>query len=148
MRRAVVLLVVAAAAVLALAGGMALAASVSCTDAGSAPGDCLGTREPDTITGSAGIDRIAGMEGNDIIDGGASSDEIYGDEGNDTITDASDTGDGDLIYGDQGNDTIDVQEGDEFTDAVNCGPGTKDKVFFDEGFDTVTGCEKKNPQMM
>ncbi len=27
----------------------------------------------------------------------------------------------------------------------NCGPGKKDKVFFDEGFDTVTGCEKKNP---
>jgi hypothetical protein len=39
-----------------------------------------------------------------------------------------------------------VQEGDdEHSDVVNCGPGTKDKVFFDEGFDTVTGCEKKNP---
>jgi Ca2+-binding RTX toxin-like protein len=87
------------------------------------------------------------MEGNDIITAGVFHDDIYGDEGNDTITDNNaPSSDVDFIYGDEGNDTIDVQEGDdEHSDVVNCGPGTKDKVFFDEGFDTVTGCEKKNP---
>ena len=120
MRRAILLLVLVAA-VLALTGGAVLAVDKTCFGS-----DCVGTRGADKITSSSnGPNNIAGMEGNDIITSGVFHDEIYGDEGN---------------------DTIDVQEGDEFPDMVNCVPGTKDKVFFDEGFDTVTGCEKKNSQ--
>jgi Ca2+-binding RTX toxin-like protein len=120
MRRAILLLVLVAA-VLALSGGAVLAVDKTCFGS-----DCVGTRGADKITSSSnGPNNIAGMEGNDIITSGVFHDGIYGDEGN---------------------DTIDVQEGDEFPDMVNCVPGTKDKVFFDEGFDTVTGCEKKNSQ--
>jgi Ca2+-binding RTX toxin-like protein len=120
MRRAILLLMLVAA-VLALTGGAVLAVDKTCFGS-----DCVGTRGADKITSSSnGPNNIAGMEGNDIITSGVFHDGIYGDEGN---------------------DTIDVQEGDEFPDMVNCVPGTKDKVFFDEGFDTVTGCEKKNSQ--
>jgi Ca2+-binding RTX toxin-like protein len=118
------------AALLALAAGVASALNKTCLGAvgsgGTLAPDCLGTREADTLTaGDDNSHNIAGMEGNDIITGGGFHDNIYGDEGN---------------------DSIDVQDGDQFEDVVNCGPGKKDTVFFDEGFDTVTGCEKKNPQ--
>jgi Ca2+-binding RTX toxin-like protein len=143
MRRAVVLLVVAAAALLLAAG------AVWALDRTCGGGDCVGDRLDDTITGSTIKDRIAAMEGDDTIVGSGGSDEIYGDEGNDTINDASSTGtnheDNDLIYGDEGNDVIDVREGNFFADLVFCGPGRKDKVFFDVGSDIVRGCEQKNP---
>jgi Ca2+-binding RTX toxin-like protein len=133
--RRVVLLLVVAAAVLAMAGGVVSAALVCA-------GDCVGTRQDDTLTGSTNPDRIAGMEGRDTIDGGAQNDEIYGDEGNDTIKDVLNAADNDFIYGDEGNDTINVQENDVGIDTVNCGPGTKDKVFFDTNFDTINqNCE-------
>jgi Ca2+-binding RTX toxin-like protein len=138
MRRALLLLVVAAA-VLAVAAG-AVSAALVCT------GDCVGTREDDTITGTTNPDRIAGMEGNDIISGGAQGDEIYGDEGNDTIEDGTTDTDTDFIYGDEGNDLIDVQEGVGGADTVFCGSGTKDKVFFDQGSDIIAkNCEIRNP---
>ena len=113
MRRAV-LLVVVAAAVLALAGGMVLAESKTCATL-----DCVGTREADTMTGRDNAsDRIAGMEGDDQIDGGESSDTLYGDEGNDTIH-------------------LNEFNGAAASDTVNCRPGTKDRVFFDKGVDTI-----------
>jgi Ca2+-binding RTX toxin-like protein len=143
MKRAVVLLVVVAA-VLAMAGGVALALDKGCT-----AGDCVGTREADTLTGSTSVDRIVGMEGNDTITQPADfadNDEMYGDEGNDTITDNAAVGDNDKIWGDEGNDTINVREGNIFDDIVNCGPGKKDKVFFDQGNDIIANnCELKNP---
>jgi Ca2+-binding RTX toxin-like protein len=131
MRRAVLLLVVTAV-VLALAAEVASAVNKSCfgSTLGALTPDCVGTREADTLTaGDGNYHRIAAMEGNDIITGGESQDDIYGDEGN---------------------DTIDVQEGgSNHADTVNCGPGKKDRVFFDQGgvgvADTVTGCEIKNP---
>jgi hypothetical protein len=55
MKRTVLLLV---AAVLAMSGGMALALSKNCL-----AGDCIGTREADTLTGSDNADQMAGMEG-------------------------------------------------------------------------------------
>src|SRR5215211_949448 len=118
--RRVLLLLVVVAVVLAVAAGMAWAVSITCPTSG----DCIGSREADTLTGGSGFQRIAGLEGSDIISGGGLSDEIHGDEAN---------------------DTTDVQEGDGSVDTVFCGPGIKDKVFFDQGFDTVTGCKKKNP---
>lgn len=118
MRRALLLLVVAAA-LLAVVAGAVLAEAKTCT-----PGDCVGTRGADTLTGtgnSFSINRIAGLEGNDTITGDDTSHTIYGDEDN---------------------DTIDVEENNFGADTVNCGPGTKDKVFFDKGLDTVSrNCE-------
>ena len=112
-----VLLVVVAAAVLALAGGMVLAESKTCATL-----DCVGAREADTIAGRDNAsDRIAGMEGDDQIDGGGSGDTLYGDECNDTIHLNE-------FYGAAAGDT------------VNCGPGTKDGGFFDKGVGTIHKC--------
>jgi Ca2+-binding RTX toxin-like protein len=101
----------------------------------------------DTLTaGDDNSHNIVGMEGDDIITGGGASDKIYGDEGNDSITDNEDSIDLDLIYGDEGNDTINVQEGRTGEDTVNCGPGAKERVFFDRGTDTISHtCEIRNP---
>jgi len=145
-RRTTLLLATAfvGAAVLALASGTASTDTVGCDG-----GDCLGTRDADTILGSSAVDLIAGMEGNDSIDGQGGSDQIYGDEGNDTIRDDSGSPDFDTIYGDEGNDTIFVAEGNGATaaDTVDCGPGSKDRVSFDQGIDTIAkNCEIKNPQ--
>ena len=157
MKRQIVLLLVVAVAMLAMAGGVAVALSKGCSG-----GDCVGSREADTITGSTGTDVVALLEGNDTYTDAenGNSDEIYGDEGNDTITDNASSGenggDRDIIYGDEGNDTINVREDEDgdfqdpisgrmLGDTVDCGQGKKDKVFFDEGVDTVTRCEIKNP---
>jgi Ca2+-binding RTX toxin-like protein len=60
-------------------------------------------------------------------------DKIYGDEGNDFITDNEDVPDLDIIWGDEGDDIIRVREGNGVGDTVHCGPGAKEKVFFDRG---------------
>ena len=100
---------------------MVLAESKTCATL-----DCVDTRGADTMTGRDNAsDRIAGMEGDYQIDGGGGSDTLYGDEGNGTIRDDS--------------DALDV-------DTVNCGPGTKDRVFFDKGVDTIhKSCEIRKP---
>jgi Ca2+-binding RTX toxin-like protein len=124
MRRAVLLLVVAAA-VLALAGGMVWAEDKICTGTG---GDCVGTREADNVSGSNSSDRVALLEGND------------------SITQPPVFNDNDTMYGDEGNDTINVEDA-AGPDTVNCGPGKRDKVFFNEDEDTISrNCEIKNPQ--
>jgi Ca2+-binding RTX toxin-like protein len=155
MSRQIVLSLAVAMAVLATAGGVALALNKTYLGAvgsgGTLAPDCVGTREADTLT--AGDDNthiIAGLEGNDIITGGGFHDTIYGDEGDGTINDNTGPGPGaaddiDVIYGDEGNDTIDVRENEAGRDIVDCGPGKKDKVFFDVGADSVTRCEIKNP---
>src|SRR5215211_6031758 len=98
--RRVLLLLVVVAVVLAVAAGMAWAVSITCPTSG----DCIGSREADTLTGGSGFQRIAGLEDSDIISGGGLSDEIHGDEANDTIEDGSATEfDADLIYGDEAN---------------------------------------------
>ena len=135
MKRRTVLLLAAVGVVLLLASGVALAVNKGCS------GDCVGTREADTLSGSTHHDRIAGMEGDDIILGFLGDDQIYGDEGNDTLYGYDGT---DTIYGDEGNDIISVED-DGTRDTVDCGQGRKDKVWFDEGLDVVTRCEIKNP---
>jgi len=128
--RPAILLLVVAAAVLAIASGVALAVNKPCNGASGSSGtltpDCVGTREADTLTaGDVNDHNIAGMEGNDIITGGEAHDDIYGDEGN---------------------DTIDEREGTNGEDTVNCGSGKKDRLFFDQGIDTVAkNCEIRDP---
>jgi Ca2+-binding RTX toxin-like protein len=142
MKRWMVVLVVIVVTALAMVGGVALALDKSC-----AGGDCIGTRGDDLIRGSTNLDRIVGMEGNDQILDAGGNDELYGDEGNDIITDDGTNLDFDTIYGDEGNDTINVYEfGVAGADTVNCGPGRKDKVFFDRGIDVVANnCEIRKP---
>ena len=121
---ALVVLLVVAAALMALTGGVVLALP---PQEDCAATECVGTRGDDLLNGTFGNDQIAGMEGNDLI---------YG------------SGGGDYIYGDEGNDTIYVAEVvlAESYDTVNCGPGNKEKVFFDS-FDIIAkNCEIRKPQ--
>jgi hypothetical protein len=46
------------------------------------------------------------------------------------------------IFGDEGNDLINVDDGNG---TVNCVPGRKDKVFFDENDTVPANCEIRNP---
>ena len=48
--------------------------------------EASGSNSNDTITGSAGRDRISGLDGNDTINGGGGGDWISGGRGNDTLT--------------------------------------------------------------
>ena len=107
-------------------------------------GDCVGTKEDDTITPtgrergvdpetdrvfarpgddyvkpSSGRDIIFGEAGNDDLYGGPQKDKIFGGGGNDYIV----GGDGeDQLNGSGGNDVI-VSGEDFVADEVNCGPG-------------------------
>ena len=129
------------AAVLLLAGGATLAATISCTG-----GLCEGTAQVDTITGSGGDDEILGRRGVDAIDGFAGSDTIRGAGGNDFIVDNRQFRDVDKVFGGKGDDTIDVREfrPDDEPDVVDCGPGT-DTIFVDPT-DTRLNCEILNPK--
>ena len=64
----------------------------------------------DTLTGSAGNDRLDGDENNDVLNGGGGRDTIYGGEGNDRINGGAGN---DTIEGGEGNDTIDVSLGND-----------------------------------
>jgi Ca2+-binding RTX toxin-like protein len=135
------------AALVLLAGGAALAATITCTG-----GECRGTAEDDKITGTGGNDQIFGLRGRDQITGDpfgskAGNDELRGGGGNDFIVDTQTGLDLDTVFGGNGDDRISVREGGNIgigADTVDCGPGT-DTVFFDEGTDTVTNCEITNP---
>ena len=157
MRRAILLLSTMALIVLVV-GGIALAESVTCD---STP-PCYGTPEGDSITGTAsgetinaqggndnvfasdGNDTVYGSSGNDAeLFGNGGSDKVYGGGGGDAINAYFwDTqGSTDYSYGGGGNDTISAQDNNR--DIINCGKGT-DRVFYDEGIDTITACEIKN----
>jgi Ca2+-binding RTX toxin-like protein len=88
MRKTLLLLTTMALALL-VAGGVALAATVTC-QVGVV---CNGTSDADTITGTTSNDTINGLEGNDLIkardgldkiDGGPNNDTMNGGPGNDT----------------------------------------------------------------
>jgi hypothetical protein len=83
---------------------------------------CNGTPKGDVLTGTSQSDQIKGLGGRDRINDSS---------GNDI-------------------DTIDVREGNSSInnrDLVDCGKGTRDRVFFDTGDngDKVARCEIKNP---
>ena len=146
MRRWVVLLVVVAAVALS-GGGATLALTKTCGG-----GDCVGTDDADTITGSPNADTIAALGGDDRITepvGGVANDAIWGGLGKDRISDIEGGAyDHDRIRGEASNDVIDVDEpgfaGDDPNgkDYVHCGPGKKDQVFAD-AIDDLVGCEIK-----
>jgi Ca2+-binding RTX toxin-like protein len=153
MRRAVILLTVVGA-VLVLAGGVALAATIQCDG-----GTCRGTNKGDTIHGTGGFDRIYGRDGQDEIYGKTGGDELYGGDLGDRI----DGGYGwDEIRGGGGRDWIDAHNGNDHVDvadgrldSVSCGIGT-DTVVVDavdlsaeasvEDFTRATSCEHIRPE--
>jgi hypothetical protein len=88
MRKTLLLLTTMALALL-LAGGVALAATMTCqvgvTCNGTSSGDTItGTTSNDTINGLAGNDTIKARDGIDKIDGGPNNDTMNGGPGNDT----------------------------------------------------------------
>ena len=116
------LILMAMAAMVVLVSGVAWAATVQC-EAGLMV--CLGTADPDTITGTSGYDHIRGLEGGDLVRGMGYADIVEGGKGKDTVkggagsdyflwggeagleqsgpfTDASD----DYVYGGAGGDRI------------------------------------------
>ena len=88
MRKTLLLLTTMALALL-LAGGVALAATVTCQVGvacnGTSSGDTItGTTSNDTIKGLGGNDKISALDGIDKINGGPKNDTMNGAAGNDT----------------------------------------------------------------
>ena len=136
MKRTVMLVLLAVAAALLLAGGVALAQEITCGG-----GRCEGTAQADQIAGTAGDDEILGRGGDDTIRGNGGGDVVRGGAGHDTISVTGRDRQPDAVFGGFGDDLIGVDENNS-ADQVDCGPGT-DTVIFDKGVDTVTNCEIK-----
>gem|GEM_PF-2321430 len=131
-------LVLAVAAALVLASGVALAAVVNGTG-----GDdrLVGTGGADTIQGFGGGDTVRALDGKDEVSGGEGSDTPYGG----SYADKMYGGNGhDEIYGGRGNDFISSVGDDSSRDFVDCGPGTETaNQMPDSGVgDTFRDCEK------
>jgi hypothetical protein len=119
----------------------------------------FGDQGSDTVFGNAGNDAVDAHGGNDVVHGGRHSDGgtdfgaenlegaedndvVFGDGGVDFIDAAQNDSAGsfDRSYGRAGNDQINAFDGN--TDAVNCGDGGADIVYFDRGLDSVSrSCE-------
>jgi len=118
--RRTLLLLATLALTLVVAGGVALAATVTCSGL-----ECVGTDDNDRIQGSNNDEHIYGLGGSDIIDGNGGSDHVVGDRlvsGEPTTTpDGDDKLDGgpggDGLYGYGGNDTLIGGPGDDKIDA-------------------------------
>jgi hypothetical protein len=111
------LLLVTTALALIVAGGVALAATFTCTI-----NPCVGTTEDDVITGTVGAETINGRAGNDQISARDANDTINGEESNDTMhgelgDDSLNGGDGsDQLFGEDGRDALNGGAGDDTLD--------------------------------
>ena len=138
---------------LVMVSGIAWAVTMTCS------GDCWGTKEPDTIYGSAkknminsdlGEDYIAGKAAGDNLYGNRQDDEIHGNGGDDKIRGGKHH-DTDKLYGEAGNDIlVGVEEFSPSTaDYLDCGDGNDDTAYVDpyaEGSPDITvNCENVIP---
>ncbi len=99
---------------LAAAGSVARAATISCPNPSpQEPGYCYGTGEADTISGTAEGDNIDGRGGADVLHGRAGDDLLLGGFGRDTLR------------GGRGADELGGREG---RDTEHGGPGSDTKV--------------------
>ncbi len=154
--RKTVLLLAAMGATLLVAGGAALAASISCPN--SSGGYCYGTSAGDGMYGTANVDRMYGYGGADLMYGYGSDDSMYGGDesglgdglygGNGDDTVGGGPG-GDIVQGDYGNDTINTDTGsdrvnaqDDQKDFITCIDGANDVVYYDRGLDVLRGCSE------
>ena len=152
MRRVIFLLTTIALA-LVVGGGVALAATIQCR----AGETCTGTNRNDSMYGTRGHDAIFALKGNDYVVGKGAADNLNGQDGADKVLGGP--GDdwvkggyqNDLVRGDKGNDTITggpghdiVEAADGMRDLIYCGPGTRDRVYYDRNLDRFRGCEFRN----
>jgi hypothetical protein len=107
--------------------GVAYAAVIQC-EAGVL--DCIGTDQPDTITGTKGPDRIRGLEGGDTIDARGGQDLLDGGGGNNILHGRSGP---DGLFGEGGDDTLfGESRGDTFQ-----GAGGSNEYFGASGADDI-----------
>jgi hypothetical protein len=85
--------------------------------------DIAGGTGDDGMVGYGGADGLSGGDGHDFIDARENSNN----PGEDTVT------------GGASNDFIDAIDGT--SDTINCGAGTRDRVFYDKNLDTLQRCE-------
>jgi Ca2+-binding RTX toxin-like protein len=126
------LLLVAIMGSLVLSSGIALAATVTC----QAGVDCLGTKNADTLNGTADQDFMYARAGSDIVKGRGESDELFGQGGNDELLGGAESDDlsggagVDGLSGGGGGDRYYFGDGwgkDSITDAAT--PGTEVHFF-------------------
>jgi Bacterial Ig-like domain/RTX calcium-binding nonapeptide repeat (4 copies) len=116
MRRTVLLLATTVLALFA-AGGIALAATLTCTT-----NPCDGTTDDDVITGTLNAETINGKAGNDEISARDANDTLNGEDGNDTMhgelgDDRLNGGDGpDQLFGENGTDRLNGGAGNDILD--------------------------------
>jgi len=139
MRKTLLLLTTMALALL-VAGGVALAATITC-QVGVV---CNGTSEADTITGIASNDTINGLEGNDFIKARGGSDKIDGGPNNDTLN-GGPGNDTYMFFGSWGIDRISADSGGVDTLTF---PGPRSMgVSVDPKADGANTCENSSPGM-
>jgi len=170
MGRRAILLLSAAATMVLVAAGVALAVSATFTNA---PDNCnnppVATIAADSLAMGGGRDICDGLDGDDAIFGDHGSDNtgalgpgvsLFGDGGNDTIEGGTGADTlvgglgGDYLFGGTGEDAVDGGLGNDFinvsdhvagNDTVDCGPGT-DRVVRDVNpatgdVDSILNCD-------
>jgi hypothetical protein len=160
MKRAV-LLFVAMALALAVAGGAALAADIECPN--RQDGTCVGTPNDDRITGTPDPDFIRARGGDDVVSarggeggdfggdfsiGGAGEDKVRGQRGPDQVIGGSISGDfatGDLTFADNSDDVVRGGDGDDPTVAGGYGRGGNDRLYGEDGADTMYAAQRGFP---
>jgi hypothetical protein len=152
MRRRGIQLILAMAAALLLASGVAIGTSLTCKSGNSVFNPCqsLYPDQNDTITGTSSADYILGGGGDDTINASSGDDKVYGDGGNDLITGAFNN---DIIYGGADDDTlygsynkdnitggpgVDKVKGETEADSINADDGEVDFINCGTGTDTAT----------
>lgn len=129
MRRRTVLLLAAMLVALAVAGGVALAATID----GTAGDDSIrGTRGPDTIDGRGGDDTIRGFRGADSLAGSSGDDAISAGPRDETAMDT--------VSGGSGDDLIVARNVPAAKDVIDCGRGLDTAVV--DSKDIVSGCNR------
>ncbi|HET7271477.1 MAG TPA: hypothetical protein VFI90_10375 [Rubrobacter sp.] len=86
----------------------------------------------DRVIGEAGSDGMVGYGGSDVLSGGDGRDYAY------AVESSKNPGE-DTVRGGADNDFIDAI--DKTKDTIDCGTGTKDRVYYDKDLDTVERCE-------
>ncbi|HEX7256126.1 MAG TPA: calcium-binding protein [Gaiellaceae bacterium] len=100
-----------------------------------------GTKNGETLTGTAGNDRIHARAGDDTVNAGDGHDRVFGQHGNDTL---NGEGGNDRMRGGPGNDTLNGGEGNDVlrgrwgNDVIN-GDNGNDIIWAGRGADVVNG---------
>jgi Ca2+-binding RTX toxin-like protein len=155
MKKAMVLFAVLATAMV-VASGVALAATIECPNR---EGNlCVGTKKADTITGTPDPDQIRARGGNDVVNaqggdgdfsiGGGGEDKVRGQAGSDDVIGGNITGNfetGELRFADNSDDVVRGGEGNDTTVAGGFGRGGKDRLYGEEGNDTMYAAQRGFP---